>query len=143
MSDIVTAVSFAFKLVIAEDDSAEADMLKRAWHRQGRRVVVPCWFACEVRNALHQKVRSGLITERAAADFVRIALNRVTVLDPDPGIAVCGIQIASQLRQRASYDAQYLALAERHGCELWTADRRFALTAQPDFPFVHWLGQAA
>jgi predicted nucleic acid-binding protein len=35
------------------------------------------------------------------------------------------IEIAALTGQRASYDSHYLALAERLGCELWTADDRF------------------
>lgn len=92
----------------------------------GVRIVVPRWFACELGNVLHQRVLSGKSTSIQPIQLLRFGLGWVTVLDPDPEIAVRGMQIAPQLRQRASYDAQYVALA-----------------AQPDFPFVRRLGQPA
>ena len=36
----------------------------------------------------------------------------------------------------AAYDAHYLALAEHHECELWTADRRLLRTVGNSLPFV-------
>lgn len=141
MTDVVTNVSFAFKWAVAEHDSADADAMLLAWRQRDVRVVVPCWFACELANALHQKVRSGTIRTVEATQYVRVVLELVTILDPHPEIAVRGLEIAARLGQRASYDAQYVALAERLGCELWTADRRFGHAAQAAFPFVHWLGE--
>ncbi len=141
--EVVVDTSLAFKWLVDEDDSALADDYHRSWRAAGIRIVVPCWFACELGNVLHQRVLSGRLTSIQSTQLLRFGLTWVTVLDPDTEIAVRGIQIASQLRQRASYDSQYVALAERLGCELWTADRRFGLAAQPIYPFVHWLGQPA
>ena len=50
------------------------------------------------------------------------------------------MDIASELRQGAVYDAYYLALAESLGCELWTADRRFHRVANDASYSVHWVG---
>ena len=142
-SDVVVDTSLVFKWIFNEDDVLLARTQLRSWLNTGTRIVVPCWFACELGNVLHQQVLKGNMTDVQAMQRIRIPFLWITALDPDPEIAVRGIQIASQLRQRASYDAQYLALAERLGCELGTADRRCALATQPDFPFVHWLGQGA
>lgn len=139
--DVVVDTSLAFKWIVTEADVLPARIQLRDWLDDGIRIVVPRWFACELGNALHQQVLKGTMTELQAMQRLRIPFQWLTVLDPDPEIAERGIQIASQLRQRASYDAQYVALAERLGCELWTADRRFAGAAQPAFPFVRWLGQ--
>jgi predicted nucleic acid-binding protein len=43
--------------------------------------------------------------------------------------------IASQFRVGV-YDCLYVALAEREGCELVTADDRLVKTLQSHFPFV-------
>ena len=43
--------------------------------------------------------------------------------------------IASQARIGV-YDCFYVALAEREGCELLTADDRLVRTLQPIFPFI-------
>ncbi len=141
--EIVVDTSLAFKWRVDEDDSALADDYHRSWRAAGIRIIVPCWFACELGNVLHQRVHCGRLTSIHSTQLLSFALSWVTVLDPHPAIAVRGIQITSQLRQRASYDSQYVALAERLGCELWTADHRFAVAAKPVFPFVHWVGEPA
>ena len=53
------------------------------------------------------------------------------------------MELASELRLGAVYDAYYLALAESLACELWTADRRFhRIAANASYP-VHWVGDFA
>ena len=45
------------------------------------------------------------------------------------------IEISSQMRVGA-YDCLYVALAEREGCELVTADDKLVKNLQPTFPFI-------
>ena len=40
----------------------------------------------------------------------------------------------------SAYDAAYLALAEREGCELWTGDRPFYPAVKGELPQVKWIG---
>ncbi len=47
----------------------------------------------------------------------------------------------SRTAQPTPYDCQYLALAERAGCEYWTNDARFVRGARPQFPHVRQLGR--
>jgi predicted nucleic acid-binding protein len=141
MSRVVVDVSLAFKWVIQERDSAVATAKFRSWRRQNVRVLAPSCFACELANALYQRVRSGRLATRQAIHYQRAVLRWVAILDPEPAVAVHALEIAAQLGQRASYDSQYVALAEHLGCELWTADQRFGRVAQAAFPFVHWLGE--
>lgn len=50
------------------------------------------------------------------------------------------MDFASRFAQPAAYDAHYLALAEREGCEYWTADQRLWNTVKAALPWVRWLG---
>ena len=53
------------------------------------------------------------------------------------------LELAARFRLRASYDAQYLALAQLRGCPLWTADERLYNSVQAELPRVRWLGDPA
>jgi predicted nucleic acid-binding protein len=46
-----------------------------------------------------------------------------------------------QLYGRSAYDSSYLALAEREGVDLITADERLFNSVQKDLPWVRWIGK--
>jgi predicted nucleic acid-binding protein len=139
----VVDTSLALKWVLPETHQAEALALLGDW--QARQIVptVPSWFACEVSNVLFQRVRAKTSTLPDAQRAVRDLLAAVTVQDFDPAVAVRGLELAQVHRQKASYDAHYLALAERLGCELWTADEQFWKATNPALPWVRWVGEVA
>ncbi len=62
-------------------------------------------------------------------------------LHDTPNLHVRALELASQLSQSATYDAQYLALAESLGCELWTADERFYRAASSGVDNLRWIGE--
>ena len=72
--------------------------------------------------------------------IARLLESRLELHQP-PGLHVRALQLASQIKQNAAYDAHYLALAESFGCELWTADERFYRAASPSIDSVRWLGE--
>lgn len=50
------------------------------------------------------------------------------------------MELAHQFNLPATYDPHYLALAEREGCEYWTADARLWNTVKGKLAWVRWLG---
>ncbi len=50
------------------------------------------------------------------------------------------MELAHQYGLPAAYDAHYLALAEREGCEYWTTDERLWNAVKAQLPWVRWLG---
>jgi predicted nucleic acid-binding protein len=136
---VVVDSSLALKWVIAEPDTLAALALLTRWSNDDTQPVVPSWFAGEAGNVLFQRVRRNeLLVEEAKASLQSL-LAVVVALADEPGDAVRALDIAYQFRQNASYDAQYLALAERLDCELWTADSRFWNAVHEEMPRVRLL----
>ncbi len=121
---VVVDASVALKWIFDEADSAKALHLLSSWQGQRIQPIVPSWFATEIANKLYQEVRQGNLTVAEARALHREVMRQVVVIGDEPLDAERAIEIADAASQRASYHAQYLALAERLGCELWTADGR-------------------
>jgi predicted nucleic acid-binding protein len=94
----------------------------------------------EVASVLRRKTRDGEITDAAAKLALRDILRIVTLVPFDYALTERAIDIAASTRQKAAYDAHYLALAEREGADFWTADQPFFTAAHGQFPQVRWVG---
>lgn len=141
MNPVVVDTSLAVKWVLVEGRSREARLLLGEWERQGIAPIVPSWFACEVANVLYRRVRRGVISLLDAERGLRDILAAVTIEDIDATVAYRALALADRFRQPASYDAHYLALAERLGHELWTADEKFWNSTRLAIPWVRWIGE--
>ncbi len=126
---VIVDPSLALKWVVAESDSLNAAALLGEWIASGVEVGVPSWFSCETANALFRLVREGVFSVADALPRHTGVMAYVTVQPDAPADGAAAITLADQLRQRATYDSHYLALARRLGCELWTADMEFARAA--------------
>jgi len=65
-----------------------------------------------------------------------LVLDTVSLRDNARRDTARSLEIAYVTGQKSSYDAMYLALAERVGCDYWTADARFANPAMALFPQI-------
>jgi len=122
----------------------------------GVRLTVPESFPSEADTAMFQGVARGRIAAAllpallAALDTLVVTVAREK--SEAHAVRVRAREIAAMLNQPGVYDATYAALAERRGCEFWTADKRFANaanqtrrapdgTSAPGFPFVRFVGK--
>ena len=141
MSCVIVDTSLAVKWAIEESHSREARLLRDEWKTQQIVPIVPSWFACEIANVLFQRMRDKTITLAGAQQAIQTILGAVVVRDSDPAVALRALELAVQFRLQASYDAQYLALAEHLGCDLWTAADRFRNRVKGTFSWVRSLGE--
>ncbi len=137
---VVVDASIAAKWVVREPDSPEAAALLRGWLVAGVQPIAPTFLAIEVANVLHRQARAGVLTRAEAEEALQLVLATVTLRDAPDRDTVRALQIADATGQATPYDALYLALAERAGCEYWTADARFVGATQRQFPQVKQLG---
>ena len=97
----------------------------------------------EVTNALHQRVARGELALEAATQCMEGLLSSGLELVQPPHLHGKALELAGQLRQGATYEAHYMALAGTLGCELWTADEKFYRAASPVARSVRWIGEPA
>lgn len=136
----VVDASIAVKWVLAEEGTVEAQALLAGWLARGIQPIAPSWFSCEVANVLYQQTRRGAVTAPDGRELLRRVLAVVALVDAPTTDALRAYEIAGLTAQPTPYDCQYLALAERAGCEYWTDDARFVRGARPQFPHVRQLG---
>ncbi len=100
-------------------------------------IVVPSLWVAEVTSSLHKVLTAGGVPQEQARQILEDALQIPDRVEQDtPELAWAAYQWADRLGQLAAYDGFYVALAERLGLELWTADRalyRQARSAGADF----------
>lgn len=138
---VAVDASISLKGVLQEVHTSEARALLAEWEAGAILRIVPSWFGCEITNVLYQRVRRGDLTILQAQTAVRGIMAEVLVRDYEPAIAVRALELAQLLSQPATYDVQYLALAEREDCQLWTADERFWRAGASRFPLIRWIGE--
>ena len=131
----VLDTSVAIKTVIQEADSAKALQLRDDYNNTTHDLIAPDLFPTEVCNVLMMAERTGKILQgEASRFFADFVLDLPALYDALP-LLPRALEIAQQFRQTV-YDCLYVALAEREGCELVTADDKLLKAVGPSMPFV-------
>jgi predicted nucleic acid-binding protein len=127
MVPLVVDASVAIKWLVEEDGSEAALAL------QGRDLAAPALLRIEAANVLRTlAARKATTPDEAVALFTLLQAAPVTLVDHDDALEARALHLALALGHPV-YDCVYLALAERMGRILVTADSRFlkALKATP------------
>lgn len=140
---VAVDASLGVKWLLAEPYSAEAIALLLEWQDAQLTLVAPLLFSYEVANVFYQRVRRGTMDLEDAVRSARELQEAGPKLTQEPEDSVRAVQIAGDLGLPATYDAQYLAVAERFGCELWTADERLSDAVSSRLSWVRWIGEVS
>lgn len=127
--------SVGFKTLIAEVDSAKAQQLCADYRTGVHELLSPDVFPSEIAHALTRAERQGRITPAEGATLLTDMLNRLPHLHPSLPLLPRAYALSSAARI-GFYDCLYVALAEREGCELVSADDKLVKKFQAQFPFV-------
>lgn len=98
--------------------------LWKGWKKKRRRIAAPKLLLYEVTNAIYQYERQALVRASSADRFLRMASALPIELLGETDLHLDAIRFSRRFSLPATYDAHYLALAERLGAEFWTADKR-------------------
>ncbi len=132
----VLDAAVALKWCLPEADSDKALRLRDDFRYGALELLAPDVFPAEVGHALARAERRRLITPPLGSVLLPDVLSTPPLLSPSfPGLITRAFEIASHMRVGV-YDCLYVALAEREGCELITADDKLVKKLQPQFPFI-------
>jgi predicted nucleic acid-binding protein len=126
--------SAAFKWLVTEPDSDKAIIVRDGYRNGVHDLVAPDIFPIEVAHSLTRAERQGRITPAEGIIRFKDMFTIPPDLHPYLPLLPRAYQLSSQVRIGV-YDCLYVALAEREGCELLTADDRLARSL-PGHPIV-------
>ncbi len=138
-SPICVDASVVVRLVESTTPDSPAIRLWRGWYEDGRPIVAPSLLYYEVSNALHRYVVMGELLPEEATEALEAALRIEINMYFDADLHRRALHLAKSLSLSATYDAHYLALAERLGADFWTGDHRLVRAVQHALPWVHAL----
>ncbi len=99
-------------LLFGEPGSAIANLWE-GWLKAGVSMIAPTLIFYEVNNVLHQYVRHGKLNSHEAETPFQLGLSLNIVTMMDASLHQRALQLARIFQLPATYDAHYLALAER------------------------------
>jgi predicted nucleic acid-binding protein len=129
MSLLVLDSSVAVSWAIPEPFSSRALDLRDAVRSKIHEIIAPETFASEVAHALTKAERRKVIPIGDAAVYLTDILRVGPKLEPILPLLPRAVEISSATKIAVG-DCLFLAVAEREGCELATADKRLLLNAR-------------
>jgi predicted nucleic acid-binding protein len=135
---LVVDASVVIKWLNPYEPLAEKANLIRNDYEQGHvSLIVPVFWEYEVVNGLNKAVARGHLTEEEGKEAIALLLvlqvEKVPLPSPEESY------VLARRYQRSVYDSWYLYLAEKTGCEFWTADQKLYNALKDTIPWVKWL----
>lgn len=100
-------------------------------------LIAPRLLHYELVNVMHRQRRAGRLDAEAVADGLARLLALPIELHDDLRLHHRALDLATAHGLSATYDAHYVALAERYRVPLWTCDRRLHEAVGSRLPWVH------
>ncbi len=126
--------------VLDEKISDKAKAILNHWKEGDFQLAAPLLFRYEIvavaRKAVHQK---RVKPERGVAICDSLLVYPVELYVDDTFLKRA-YELATQFNRPTTYDAQYLAVAERLDCPFWTADEKLFNAVHETLSWVQWVG---
>ena len=134
----VVDCSTAVQWEVPEPDSPKAIQLRDGYRTGVHELLAPDIFAAEVGNALLVAERRGRIAGSFAAPLASVLASCPALHDSISLVPrACAVIASVRTGFRVSfYDALYIALAEREGCELVSGDQKLVRNLGGRYPFI-------
>lgn len=123
----VLDASVTIPLFIPEPRSKQVLALVIRLQEEGHILLAPTLWIYEVTSTFQKLQHFNHITKpEVELALETVASFQIELIQPNLPLMQRAISWSQRLRRANAYDSFYLALAEEHGCDLWTADRRLA-----------------
>lgn len=99
--------------------------------------VAPHLLHVEVTNALYQYQKHQILSPSSVQSALKTVLALPIQLHSDALLHQQALQLADMHNLSATYDAHYLALAQRLGAGLWTADKKLYNSVKAKLKWVN------
>ncbi|NCR13064.1 MAG: type II toxin-antitoxin system VapC family toxin [Microcystis aeruginosa G13-12] len=133
--------NFVVRLVSNSSETSIYLRLWDEWEEQKYTIVAPTLLCYEITNVFHRMTIAGQILEAEAKTLLGNALELSIRYYADHYLHHQAIEIARQFNLSATYDAHYLALAQRFNADFYTGDKRLFNTIKSVIDWVY-LGSA-
>lgn len=102
-------------------------------------VIAPMLLRYEVTNATYRSVRYKKLSPELGREIL-LSLASMPIHFVDTyDMHVEAYEFARRFDAKTSYDGHYVALAQREGVTLFTADKKLVNICRPHFPFVRYI----
>ena len=122
-------------LLPGEADSPGAARLIEDHRMRRVALIAPHVLEHEVTSMIWKAVREGRVSPDASTEILLRARSLGIMYGSGSQTSLDTLSLSNSLRQ-TPYDCSYLAVALEIGCNLYTADRRFAATAREAYQCV-------
>jgi predicted nucleic acid-binding protein len=128
--------------VIDTPQSEMASQVLKGLQRARTDLSAPHLWYYKVTSVIHGYLYEEILDPHEAEQALQTALDfSISLVKEDDALCCFAFYWANRLMQKATYDSFYIALAERLGVVLWTADQRLANNAkQNGISWVRWIG---
>lgn len=124
---LVVDASFVIRLVTPHPNRAYFKHLSEQWLAEGFAMCAPSLWLYEVTSVTTKLVRFGDFKAQQGQELLQLLQNLgVIIFEMDAALIAKAFEWTIHLNRAAAYDSFYLALAEKLGCDFWTADQRLA-----------------
>jgi predicted nucleic acid-binding protein len=137
---VVVDASLVVASALLETFTPQAKAILTYWNTQQIEMIAPKLFQYEVISITRKAVYQRRIQQDEAVPIIDYFLHLPITYILDDSLLRRAYELATLYNRPTAYDSQYLAVAERHQCEFWTADERLYNAIHPAWGQVRWLG---
>lgn len=141
MTLVVVDSSILLSSVLLDEPlTALAQALLAQWTRADIQLNAPRLLRSELVAVIRKAVFQKRLTYARGEALLEGVLTYPVEFHDDDALLKSAYALAEQFNLPRTYDAQYLALAQRLTCDFWTADKTLVNSIQTRFQTIRWLG---